>query len=339
MRTAPFDLSFIAGTTLIAVGSGWLVLVEESLWGLILGLDLWLLGYHHVIATFTRLCFDRESVRENRFLLFKLPPLILGAVVASYFLIGSWTIPSIYLYWQWWHYTRQSYGVGQIYKRKSPGGFTQSDLLTKAAIYLVPLWGIVHRSNQRPESFLGSELGVLTVPSVVETLIAVAAIGSVAWWIRERLIAWRRGEIAVGHALYMTTHWVIFLIGYVLIDNINTGWLVLNIWHNAQYVLFVWLFNTGRFRKGIDPKARFLSTISQPRNIVGYFIVVVGLSTTIYVFTQASMGGFESAALPLTLIVYQAVNFHHYIVDSKIWKVRRKPLQDTLQLNTVDDAA
>ena len=32
MCTARFDLSFIAGTTLIAVGSGWLVLVEDSLW-------------------------------------------------------------------------------------------------------------------------------------------------------------------------------------------------------------------------------------------------------------------------------------------------------------------
>ena len=145
LRTARFDLTFIAGTVVIGFFSGWVVLMENELWGLVLGIDLWLLGYHHVIATFTRLCFDRESIREHRFLLFKLPLLVLGAVVASYALIGAWTIPTIYLYWQWWHYTRQSYGVGQIYKRKSPVAITQSDRLTKAAIYLVPLWGIVHR--------------------------------------------------------------------------------------------------------------------------------------------------------------------------------------------------
>jgi len=37
-----------------------------------------------------------------------------------------------------------------------------------------------------------------------------------------------------------------------------------------------------------------------------------------------------SWALPLTLLVYQTLNFHHDIVDSLIWKVRRKPLQQTL---------
>jgi len=26
----------------------------------------------------------------------------------------------------------------------------------------------------------------------------------------------------------------------------------------------------------------------------------------------------------------QAINFHHYIVDSQIWKVRKKPMQATM---------
>jgi len=38
----------------------------------------------------------------------------------------------------------------------------------------------------------------------------------------------------------------------------------------------------------------------------------------------------EAVFLPLALIVYQTINFHHYIVDSMIWKLRRKPLQETL---------
>jgi hypothetical protein len=34
-------------------------------------------------------------------------------------------------------------------------------------------------------------------------------------------------------------------------------------------------------------------------------------------------------AMPM-LVLYMTVNFHHYIVDGVIWKVRRKPLQQTL---------
>ena len=29
-------------------------------------------------------------------------------------------------------------------------------------------------------------------------------------------------------------------------------------------------------------------------------------------------------------VVYQAVNFHHYVVDAFIWRVRKKPIRVTL---------
>ncbi len=337
LRSVKFDFTFVAGTAFVAIASGLVVVIEPKLFALVLTLDVWLLGYHHVIATYTRLCFDRESLRANKFLLFQLPPIVLVGVFASYLLIGSWTIPTIYVYWQWWHYTRQSYGVGQVYKRKAAMPFTQADWLSKAAIYVLPLWGIVHRSNQQPDTFLGWDVKTLAVPSIVETTLGIAAIAVVVWWVVERLAARRRGEFAGGHTLYMISHWVIFFVGYVLIADIDAGWLVLNVWHNAQYVLFVWLFNTNRFRDGVDPKARFLSTISQAANVWTYFMVVLLISTVIYLATSASLGSLETTVLPLTLLVYMAINFHHYIVDSRIWKVRQRPMQQTLQMKTIED--
>ena len=61
---------------------------------------------------------------------------------------------------------------------------------------------------------------------------------------------------------------------------LNHGWLVLNIWHNAQYILTVWLFNNNRFKEGM------------------------------------------------------AINFHYYVVDAVIWKVRRKPVQQNFGIAT-----
>ena len=63
--------------------------------------------------------------------------------------------------------------------------------------------------------------------------------------------------------LYMCSHIKIFGFGYLQIDDINHGWLVLNVWHYAQYILTVWLFNNNRFKDGIHPKHRFLSYLSQ----------------------------------------------------------------------------
>ena len=46
------------------------------------------------------------------------------------------------------------------------------------------------------------------------------------------------------------------------------------------------------------------------------------------------MSAFD-ALIPLAILVaYQTINFHHYIVDGIIWKVRKKKLQQTLGLAT-----
>lgn len=40
------------------------------------------------------------------------------------------------------------------------------------------------------------------------------------------------------------------------------------------------------------------------------------------------------AGLSATIVLYQIVNFHHYVVDSRIWKVRSAPIRQTLELET-----
>ena len=67
LRSRRFDLNFIVATAALAILTGWAVVGDPALWAPVLFLDLWLLGYHHVAATYTRLCFDRESFRAHRF--------------------------------------------------------------------------------------------------------------------------------------------------------------------------------------------------------------------------------------------------------------------------------
>ena len=131
---ARFDGTFIFGTALIAVLSGAIVVANPQLFPIILMLDLWLLGYHHVISTFTRLCFDKESLRRHRFLVFYLPVIVLLCCAAAGWGIGFWVLGTTYLYWQWFHYTRQSWGVSQVYRRKSALTEIENDTLLKAVI-------------------------------------------------------------------------------------------------------------------------------------------------------------------------------------------------------------
>lgn len=334
LRGVTFDSTYILGITSLAVASGWVVVSNPSLFGEIFVLNAWLLGYHHVISTFTRLTFDIDSLKEHRFLLTWLPVLVLTAVALACIAFGVWILTTVYLYWQWWHYTRQSYGISRIYQRRSG---LNSDVLHKLIIYALPVWGILHRSAQAPEKFLFTEVRVVPVPIWIETVAATFTVVVLGWWVLRTIRDWFSNDLSVAHTLYLGTHLVIFGVGYLAIDDINQGWLVLTIWHNCQYIFTVWMFNNNRFKGKVDPKHRFLSYLSQNSKVATYLAICLLLSTLIYSTLQYSLGWIAIATattLPLFAIVFQAINFHHYVVDAVIWKVRRKPIQQNLGIQT-----
>jgi len=334
LRGRAFDTLLIGGVAAVALGSGALVWWRPSWFPVVLVLDLWLLGYHHVASTFTRLAFDRESFREHRFLVLGLPPLVVAGVVLGALWVGPWLLATTYLYWQWFHYTRQSYGIERAYRARSTGAVVGDPRLARLALYLLPLWGILYRSYQAPETFLGMSLEVLPVPGWLVQVAAAAAIATLALWAAQAARALYRGARLQAHTLYFASHCVVFYVGYIGFESIDTGWLVINAWHNAQYILFVWHFNNRRFREGVEPRAWLLSTLSQTRNVIWYVGTVLGLSTLAYfgVDKLARLLAAETT-LPVFLITYQAINFHHYVVDGLIWKLRKKPLRRHLDLD------
>lgn len=332
LRSRQFDVTFVQGVAALALLSGGIVVARPELFKYVLAADLWLLGYHHVIATFTRLAFDKKSLREYHFFVFVLPILVFAATFGLAWTVGVWVIGTVYLYWQWFHYTRQSWGISQVYKAKSGGLVDDTPLFSKMSFYLIPTWGILHRSWQAPDTFLYVELRVIPVPELLVNAVGVAAVASVLAWGYRRFTMWRNGALPVAHTWYMLSHYVIFIVGYLVIPDITFGWLVINVWHNAQYILFVWLFNTNRYKNGIDTSAPFLSEISQSDKIWRYLFVCVAISTLIYLSALLIASNQFVAGLPMVVILFQAINFHHYIVDSRIWKVRKKPMQETLEL-------
>jgi len=332
LRGVSFDTIYIFGILGAALISGWYVITNPGLFPAVFVLNGWLLGYHHVVSTFTRLTFDKESFSEHRFLVVWLPLIVLAGVVVAWAILGSWVLTSAYLYWQWWHYTRQSYGVSRIYRRKA--SLPINDSLTKLTIYAVPVWGILYRSYQAPDKYLFTEVKVLPIPFWLVAATGAFALAVTVSWIKEQLHAYSEGRLATAHTLYMCSHLTVFGAGYLFISDINYGWLVLNIWHNCQYILTVWMFNNNRFKNQIDTRHKFLSYISQRRNLAIYFAVCLAISTVFYSMLATTLGWISSLAifgsLPLFAIAYQAINFHHYVVDAIIWKVRKKSLRQNL---------
>ena len=324
LRSARFDLNFIVGTFVLAAVTGWVVVLDPRLFAPVLALDIWLLGQHHVVSTFTRLCFTKQDLARYRFLVFYLPPMVFAVALAAGLGIGWWVLGTTYFYWQWFHYTRQSWGISQMYRRQANGAADENEIVSKLAFYLPPLWGILHRSWQAPTEFLGLDFRVLPVSGIVVDIVGAAAVAALAYWIVLRVAAWRRGRFAPVQTLYIASHHLVFFVGYLLIEDITHGWIVLNVWHNLQYILFVWLQNNKRFRNGIDASAHFMSTLSQSNHIMRYALVCFGFATLGYIAIRVAGGAMGDVGLPLVVIIYQTINFHHYIVDGIIWRSKNR---------------
>jgi hypothetical protein len=335
IRGATFDYTLIIGVAALAMLSGAIVTVWPESFPVVLFLDLWLLGYHHVISTFTRLSFDKDNLSTHRFLVFVLPWIVLAATILVGITLGTWAIATVYLYWQWFHYTRQSYGLVRIYSRKAGDIDSLDAKLRNWVVYLVPLWGIAYRSYQNPDTFLGAEVFCIPTPLEVVYVLGIAAVAATGLWALRLARAAFHGELHYALELYMLTHLIVFSWAYLVIPSMDFGWLVVNVWHNAQYLMIVWMFNNNRFKRGVDSQHPLLSAISQSHafNIACYLFVCLGITSIVYgalnwALSVPPLGGIPLAAL----IVYQTINFHHYIVDSLIWKVRRKNIQATLSI-------
>jgi hypothetical protein len=323
LRGVEFDFSMVVVSAVVALLAGAAALTHPSLFLPILVLDVWLLGYQHVVATYTRLVFDTESLAKYRFIALGLPVLVAVATFGAAFSVGPWIVASTYLYWQWFHYTRQSYGIGRMYLRKVDPALSRTDPITFGVVYMLPLWGILQRSAQRPRKFLGLELVTFPVPWFVVHIVAVAALISIALWIPKAVSALRHDIRRAPYVCYMLSHLVIFTTGYLLIDDINVGWLVLNIWHNLQYLFIVWMFNTNRFKKGVDPQHRFISTISQPQSVLLYVATSLLFATALYFAIRQGVYYATANVMSASFAVYMTINFHHYVVDAIIWRRRQ----------------
>lgn len=322
-----FDLNLLLGGLLLALGSAALVLHNPSFFEPVLFLDLWLLGYHHVISTYTRLCFDTQSLRKYQLLLTGLLPLVLVATLGLYYGLGGWAVVTLYVYWQWFHYTRQSWGIAEAYRRQatSPGLKTDSaadGLWLKLSFYLVPIWGLLSLSNRNPDSFLHMPMRLLEVPLWVVDAAGVAAIAALLVWSVMRVKQLLSGERLVLHTLFVLTHHLVFALAYVFIESFNIGWLMINIWHNYQYILFVWLHNNKRFAGGVSSTTWFLSWLSQSKNWWIYFLCCLALTTVAYRTLESVLSAVGVAGF--VLVAYMVINFHHYVVDAVVWK-RRSP--------------
>ncbi len=174
--------------------------------------------------------------------------------------------------------------------------------------------------------FFDAPLWVPPVPRAIEVALTALALAALALWVvrtvRRALGAWEPRD--AGHHLYVLGHVAVFTLGYVAIDDPTRGWLAVNVWHNAQYLLFVWAWNHRRVDGPLAGEGGALPWLT--RRGLAFYAACAAAGAALYLtlFAVAGAGGRFAPAFPLYLVLAHAVNAHHYVADAVLWRAPRR---------------
>ena len=200
------ELLFIAGVPAIAIVSGIFVSHFPKYFLLVLMLNLWLLGYHHVISTYTRIASNIESIKQHWILLLPLPLLVFFSVYVLYQSGGAIVLGSLYLYWQWYHYTRQSEGIAKSYGLKCHDPSFSRTSENRILFYQVPLTSFIYMLSRGQNDFLGIPIFSLELPEQSRYMLLLLSCSGSLIWLLLSVKALSQNRISVMYFCYLLSH-------------------------------------------------------------------------------------------------------------------------------------
>jgi len=316
----------IFGNLFAALSAGALASWSAPMMLAVLYINIWLLANPHLIATYTRISAIYSRIRLRWVLIVVAPLLILTALTIIALAYEAAGLLALYFVLQTFHVSRQSYGIARRHDRRPQVPYGNLPYLL---IYLFPAWGYLHRSAQAPQSFLGYPIWFPPVPQELAFAAGIAAIAGALFWVARLMYA--KGEKPANEPFnsFVLSHLVISLVGYVWISDITVGWLVVNVWHNIQYLIFVYrqrrlgVVTENERKKSDSASSRRKSLVEVLKSPATFFLSCSIVGAALFVAADRVGESLLWLGLPTILIAHFVLNFHHYLADAVIWKRRR----------------
>ena len=232
---------------------------------------------------------------------------LFAAPLFGFFLVGA-------NLWGYWHLVRQHYGFLMLYRRRAG----ESDR-RGARLDALLLWvgcGYPYLRFSLSDAYVASGLPLLLPPPALASLrlpldlafvLTAVALGLLV--VSERVEPLRPGP----KHLLITVVTAFHLLVFALLDNLLAILATLTIFHNLQYHRIGWQYEHGHGRVPSGSLARYLA--------LGLAFGAVWYGTRVFGVAVAASETTRNVLLGLGW----GVAFHHYVVDGRIWRVRRSP--------------
>ncbi len=305
------DLVFFSGSALLGYAFVLLALAFGELPTRFLVAFAFAIDGPHVYSTATRALFDSKERKRLRGLWYlALPGCLLVCPLLVFFIGHAWflvLIASLSHY----HISKQHMGFVMIYKRK---GRERDDYKVDKYFALTSL--------MLPFIFYLSAI-VMGTPALLPVFLVPAITLGILYVWHERKRGWANKPKLVLLLAFIPLQW--FAWGFAAAEPQSLSRLVsaavaTNVGHSLQYLRLMYFHNHNRYT-GV---AGFLATIS--RKWLYFLAVAIALASPLNLFLPY-------LAPPIIGSAAVGILFFHFVVDSKIWRVRGDPeLARALQL-------
>lgn len=259
----------------------------------------------HTYATFTRTMFDDQFRQKHRVYYFS--SMVIPFIVIVLALVNLALLLTIFFFWaslHTWHqiiFIIDAYNEKQAYSRKERIKHHLSQLIDYGPV-LVGLYPIAAYRIAVSQDF---SIGPTSINEIVpdffeQPWLFYLAIGifflCLLAFIIKTILDFRKGTVNKPKVFFISTTVVAFFF-IPMLDNLDTAFQGVNVWHCTQYLGLTWYINRLREERGELKKMPFIDRISQPGHAKGFYLFNVGLTMgsmaliVIFFFVLRSIGG------------------------------------------------
>jgi len=216
--------------------------------------------------------------------------------------------------WAYWHLIRQHYGFLVLYRRKAGETDRRGARLDSLLLWTGTLYPYFRFSLS--DSFERTGLPQLVPAALLPPLRTALDVAFVVFMaaIIALIASGRIEKPRLGPKYLFLAIVIVFTMAvFSLLDNLLTITATLTIFHNLQYHRIVWQYERGLGRTPSGSLAAYL-TLGLLLGIVWYVPRVLGVALV-----------HDSLVRNILLGFGWGIAFHHYLVDGRIWRVRRTP--------------
>ena len=225
--------------------------------------------------------------------------------IFGHFVVGAYI-------WAYYHLIRQHYGFLVLYQRKSKDTSAKADALF---LWVGSLYPFTRFSLS--DAYLASGLPHVLPVAWFDTLVTSLDVGFAVFLLGMAIHIQKRSKsericLAPKH-LFLLIVVGFHILVFASLDNLLTITATLTIFHNLQYHRIVWQYERGKKRIPLGNLYRYLA-IGLLFGFLWYGPRTLGVAVA------------ETDLIRNVLLgLGWGVAFHHYVIDARIWRVRRRP--------------